>query len=172
MIFCVGKVNTHVIAPLVLARSSQTNIFLSVLSVETVEMTTVNDGTVCARELSHGIFSCVTPTFFARIRATRRDVSDGHQFSPNAFIAAHSSLCMAQSPFYTHIHIIMVFKINWPTKLQYMVDRATEWRIHSSHYIAVTPWLLECYLPGISHCSSRLSCTSHILPICFSYKWQ
>lgn len=39
------------------------------------------------------------PTFLARIRATRRDISDGHQFSSNAVIAEHSNLCMAQSPF-------------------------------------------------------------------------
>ena len=44
------------------------------------------------------------PTFLARIRATRRVISDGHQFSPKAVIAEHSSLCMAQSAFYTHKH--------------------------------------------------------------------
>lgn len=44
------------------------------------------------------------PTFLARIRATRREISDGHQFSLNAIMAEHSSLCMAQSPFYTQTH--------------------------------------------------------------------
>lgn len=48
------------------------------------------------------------PTFFARIRATRRDVSDGHQFSPNAVIAEHSSLCIDQSPFYMQTQIKQV----------------------------------------------------------------
>lgn len=41
-------------------------------------------------------------TFLVRIRATRRAISEGHQFSPKAFIAEHSSLCTAQSPFYTN----------------------------------------------------------------------
>lgn len=68
------------------------------------EMTPVNHR-MCQTTLQKAVVSFINcPTFLARIRATRRDISDGHQFSPNAVIAEHSSLCMAQSAFYTQSH--------------------------------------------------------------------
>lgn len=84
------------------------------------------------------------PTFLARIRATRRDISDGHQFSPNAFIAEHSSLCMAQSPFYTHTNIITAYK---RATLQFKADpivsiygRANDSQFRSHHDKRPNSW--------------------------------
>lgn len=82
-------------------------------------------------------------TFLVRIRATSRVISDGHHFSPKAFMAEHSSLCMAQSPFYGQKYLYI--------KLLSTAEAASARpQIH--------------VLPGISHRSKRLSCTSHISP--------
>ena len=66
------------------------------------------------------------------------------------------------------------WKVGWSADLQHSVYYLTPPpSSHRNHHIAEWCWpSSDCFLPGISRCSSRLSCTSHILPNLLSYKRQ
>jgi len=91
------------------------------------------------------------PTFLARIRATRRVVSDGPQFSPNAFMAEHSSLCMAQSPFFTQANTHrtlkrFIFQLidSWDLSI---FSRAGYWQFISNNNWRTNSWQLDTSCP-------------------------